>query len=277
MPYRSFPKANPSWWAACVIVETERGFHQAGLAIRYCSDTLYRLGWVPLLACPAVQKARLDKPTVAPDNLTVSGCSGGSPRARVFVCCGTPFDRRKGDSPIFAAIKHFRKVTSLAPRKSGQSPVNGYQPMKQAGPWLPLILCLAWSTIPVDRVFSASTGQLALTVVDKDTGKPVACRMHLQGPKKRPFKPEKVPFWHDHFIVPGKILLKLPVGDYTFVIERGPEYLQRTGHFTINHFADDSKTVELRRFIDMAADGLVVGRSGRSPPGPRHRAADDGR
>ena len=126
-------------------------------------------------------------------------------------------------------------------------------------PWLPLILCLAWSAIGVGRALAASTGQLALTVVDKDTGKPVACRMHLRGPKKRPFKPDKVPFWHDHFVVPGKTLLKLPVGDYTFVIERGPEYLERTGHFTISPFADDSKVVELRRFIDMAADGWWSG------------------
>ena len=106
---------------------------------------------------------------------------------------------------------------------------------------------------------AASTGQLALTVVDKDTGQPIACRMHLVGPKKKPFRPEQVPFWHDHFVVPGKILLKLPVGNYTFTIERGLEYLNQDGHFTIEHFADDSKQVELRRFVDMAADGWWSG------------------
>ncbi len=106
---------------------------------------------------------------------------------------------------------------------------------------------------------AASTGQLELTVIDKDTGKPIACRMHLLGPNKKPRKPDKVPFWHDHFVVPGKILLKLPVGNYTFVIERGPEYLDRNGYFTINHFADDLKQVELRRFVDMAADGWWSG------------------
>jgi hypothetical protein len=105
----------------------------------------------------------------------------------------------------------------------------------------------------------AATGQLELTVVDKDTGRPIACRMHLLGPKKRPFKPEKTPFWHDHFVVPGKLVLKLPVGDYTFVIERGLEYLDQKGHFTIEHFADDSKRIELRRFVDMAADGWWSG------------------
>ncbi len=106
---------------------------------------------------------------------------------------------------------------------------------------------------------AASTGQLKLSVVDRDTGKPVACRMHIVGPKKKPFKPEKTPFWHDHFVVPGEIVLRLPIGGYTFTIERGLEYLDQTGHFTINHFADDAKQVELRRFTDMAADGWWSG------------------
>lgn len=105
----------------------------------------------------------------------------------------------------------------------------------------------------------AATGQLELTVVDKETGKPIACRMHLVGPNKKPFRAPKMPFWHDHFVMPGQIVLKLPLGNYTFVIERGPEYLDQSGYFTINTFADDSKRVELRRFIDMAADGWWSG------------------
>jgi hypothetical protein len=35
---------------------------------------------------------------------------------------GVTFPRRKGDSPIFAANKHFYSIISFAPRKSGQSP-----------------------------------------------------------------------------------------------------------------------------------------------------------
>jgi hypothetical protein len=113
--------------------------------------------------------------------------------------------------------------------------------------------------VPNHPALSASTGQLQLTVVDQNTGKPIACRMHVVGPKKKPFKPDKTPFWHDHFVVPGKIVLKLPVGNYSFTIERGLEYLDQTGHFTINTFADDSKQVDLRRFIDMAAGGWWSG------------------
>jgi hypothetical protein len=121
------------------------------------------------------------------------------------------------------------------------------------------VVCAAALLVIVGRPASAATGQLELTVVDKDTGKPITCRMHLVGPKKQPFKPNKVPYWQDHFALPGTLLLKLPLGNYTFVVERGPEYLDQSGHFTINTFADDKKQIEMRRFIDMAADGWWSG------------------
>jgi len=124
-----------------------------------------------------------------------------------------------------------------------------------------LLLFLAALTAAViaTRPLLAASGQLEVVVVDKATGQPLACRMHLLGPNKKPRKADKVPNWYDHFVVPGKILLKLPVGNYSFVIERGLEYLEREGHFTIQTFADDSKQVELQRFIDMAAQGWWSG------------------
>jgi hypothetical protein len=78
-------------------------------------------------------------------------------------------------------------------------------------PWIALGLLLS---LAADRTSLAATGRLELTVIDKDTGKPVACRMHIVGPKTRPFKPGKAPFWHDHFALPGNIVLKLPLGEY---------------------------------------------------------------
>ncbi len=105
-----------------------------------------------------------------------------------------------------------------------------------------------------------AVGHLEVNVVDKDTGKPIACRMHLAGPNSsKPRKADKVPFWHDHFVLPGKILLKLPLGNYSFVLERGLEYLNVDGRFTINPMADDSKKIELRRFVNMSAEGWWSG------------------
>ena len=124
--------------------------------------------------------------------------------------------------------------------------------------WL-VVWAALLSVIASERQAVAATGQLEVTVVDKDTGKAIPCRMHLVGPKKQPFRPNKAVFWQDHFALPGKIMLKLPLGNYTFVVERGPEYLNQSGYFTINTFADDTKRIELRRFIDMAADGWWSG------------------
>src|SRR5688572_2285988 len=93
----------------------------------------------------------------------------------------------------------------------------------------------------------AREGQLELSTIDRDTGKPIAVRVHLQNvTTKRPVKPPGVPALGDHFVFYDKIKLKLPLGSYKFVMERGPEYLVRTGHFTINNYADDRKIVDMK-------------------------------
>ncbi len=102
-------------------------------------------------------------------------------------------------------------------------------------------------------------GQLQITVVDRDSGKSIPCRMHLESANGRPRKADKLPFWHDHFVLPGRANLSLPVGNYTFEMERGLEYVVRAGHFTINDFADDAKQVDLFRFVDMASEGWWSG------------------
>ena len=41
--------------------------------------------------------------------------------------------------------------------------------------------------------------------------------------------------------------------------ERGLEYVTRTGHFTIEAFADDAKEVDMKRFVDMSEHGWWSG------------------
>ena len=105
----------------------------------------------------------------------------------------------------------------------------------------------------------AGNGQLQIVVVDKQSGQLMPCRMHLKTAAGKPRLPKKVPAWDDHFVVPGKIALQLPLGNYSFEIERGLEYLVTRGHFTINTFADDTQRIEMERFIDMAGDGWWSG------------------
>ncbi len=102
-------------------------------------------------------------------------------------------------------------------------------------------------------------GEFRLNVVDADSGEPIACRMHLKNPKGQPQKAGAMPFWKDHFVFPGKVKLKLPKGTYSFELEHGPEYLDRKGYFTIDDFADDEQTIDLKRSVDMAAEGWWSG------------------
>jgi len=104
-----------------------------------------------------------------------------------------------------------------------------------------------------------ASGELELRVVDKDSGKLLPVRMHLRDQRGRSRKPPKVPFWKDHFVFGGKIILKLPNGRYTFEIERGPEYRTQTGHFIIRRGATDNKQVVMQRFVDMKREGWWSG------------------
>ncbi|MFM7070367.1 MAG: CehA/McbA family metallohydrolase [Planctomycetota bacterium] len=105
----------------------------------------------------------------------------------------------------------------------------------------------------------AVAGQLEIRAVDGETGEPLAVRMHLRNPRGKPVRPPRVPAWHDHFCFDGRILLDLPNGDYEFDVERGPEYKIVSGHFSIATGANDSKTVELRRFVNLKKEGWYSG------------------
>jgi hypothetical protein len=126
----------------------------------------------------------------------------------------------------------------------------------------------------VDPVYAKRGGRLELEIVDDQTGQPVACRVHIDrvmpGPKARarriPQKVKGLPFLGDHFVCPGRVALDLAEGNYEFEIERGPEYPITSGHFRIETFADDKKTVRLRRFVDMAAEGWWSGDLGVMRP-----------
>ena len=120
-----------------------------------------------------------------------------------------------------------------------------------------LFALLCWQTIVAGWVSAA--GELELRVVDKQSGQLVPVRIHLKDQRGRSTKPPKVPFWKDHFVIGGKIVLKLPDGRYTFEIERGPEYRVQSGHFLIRRGATDNKEVVMQRFVDMKSEGWWSG------------------
>ncbi len=122
------------------------------------------------------------------------------------------------------------------------------------------------------QVLAAShpDGELHIEIVDGATGKPIPARMHLsagrQAPiaKARPKRPVKLNLpgtaeFGDHFYIDGDVTLPLKVGQYTFELEATPEYLSQTGQFQIDRHADDSKRIEMRRFVDLAKEGWYGG------------------
>ena len=121
--------------------------------------------------------------------------------------------------------------------------------------WLVLlVVCLA---PPIAS--AARRGQLTLSVVDQQTEQPVAVRMHLKDQRGRAVRPPKSVYYRDHFVFDGEIVLKLPPGNYTFEMERGPEYAIRYGNFTIEPNAEDSTRVTMERMVDMSKEGWWSG------------------
>lgn len=104
-----------------------------------------------------------------------------------------------------------------------------------------------------------AAGELTLTVVDADTRQPIACRMHITDEKGRSKRASRMPFWQDHFVIPGTVKLKLPKGTYQFAIERGPEYVVRSGYFVMENLSKDEKTVDLQRAANLAEEGWWSG------------------
>jgi hypothetical protein len=118
---------------------------------------------------------------------------------------------------------------------------------------------LLYTLLAAGVAMAAKRGEVELHVVDSKTNEPIAVRMHLKDARGRAVKPPQSVYWHDHFVVDGSLKLELPTGDYSFEMERGPEYKIRTGTFTIEDDANDSKQLDMERFIDMAAEGWYSG------------------
>jgi len=104
-------------------------------------------------------------------------------------------------------------------------------------------------------------GRLTVTVLDEETRQPIAARMELRDNRDRPVRIRAegaVP--HGNYLVfAGQVTLDLRKGFYQFLIEAGPEYQTRPGHFTIERHAEDSTEVALRRHVNMHAEGWWAG------------------
>ena len=122
------------------------------------------------------------------------------------------------------------------------------------------LCCWAWSG-RAESMEPARTGTLQVRVVDAKTNQPIAVNLYLRNSRGKPIKAQnqKAPYWKDHYTFLHTINLELPPGQYTFEMERGPEYKLRTGNFEISQGADDSTEVTMERFVDMKRLGWWAG------------------
>ena len=132
--------------------------------------------------------------------------------------------------------------------------------------------CLATICPPVEAA-PHPDGEVKIDVVDAATGKPIPARMHLYS--GRPAAPNatgktrarrsvklNIPGsaeFGNHFYIDGAVTLPLKVGQYSFELEATPEYLTQSGQFEIERHADDSKKIEMKRFVDLEKEGWFGG------------------
>lgn len=114
--------------------------------------------------------------------------------------------------------------------------------------------------VAIGQLFAqTNAGRLQITVTEGGRSQSIPCRIHLKNANGKAVRAEKLPFFHDNFVCAGKVELELAPGNYTCEIERGPEYLMRTGSVAITGAATQNLDLKLERLADMAAEGWWSG------------------
>ena len=128
-----------------------------------------------------------------------------------------------------------------------------------------LVVCRGWlltasifAALSVGIFVAAEAATLTLLVNDV-AGDSMPCRIHFEDKNGKPQRPDGLPFFRDHFVCPGRAVLELPAGQYSFAIERGPEYERIDGEIELA--GDDRREVKftLKRIADLAAKGWYAG------------------
>jgi hypothetical protein len=135
--------------------------------------------------------------------------------------------------------------------------------------WSALTLAGANDALAAPR----ADGEVHIDVVDSATGKPIPARMHLFSGRKaaarptakgRATRPVKLNLpgtaeYGGHFYIDGAVTLPLRAGQYNFELEATPEYLTQAGQFDIQRHADETKKIEMKRFVDLEKEGWFGG------------------
>jgi hypothetical protein len=151
-------------------------------------------------------------------------------------------------------------------------------------PWALAIASLVTSlwAVASDAQGATADGRLRLTARDESTGRPIAVRLELRDARGRPvrIRAAGAVATEAGLYFEGEVQLALRRGEYTFLMEAGPEYRTRPGSFRIERNADDTQEVTLRRRVDMRSEGWwagdleVLGKAADLPLQMRARGVD---
>ena len=106
---------------------------------------------------------------------------------------------------------------------------------------------------------NAIAAQITITIIDAATDEVIPCRIHLKDSAGKPVKPLHLSFWRDHFVCRGVAELELSLGEYTYEIERGPEWSTAAGELTIDSNDHAAHVIQLKPLINMAQEGWWSG------------------
>jgi len=99
---------------------------------------------------------------------------------------------------------------------------------------------------------------LELIVQDAASGKEMPARIHLRDAEGKVVRAPGLPFWRDHFVMPGRARVELPAGPCTIEIERGPEWSVFHTNLTLST-AGQTNSFALRRLFDLRREGWYAG------------------
>jgi hypothetical protein len=116
-----------------------------------------------------------------------------------------------------------------------------------------------WLSFALRVLAQVPSFPVEFVVTDKTTGTALPCRIHLRDQARRPQRADRLPFWRDHFVCPGTARLDLAPGEYTYEIERGPEYALAAGTLKVKDDGPARVPVALERLIDLPAEGWWPG------------------
>ncbi|MBU6172851.1 MAG: hypothetical protein KGQ60_03560 [Planctomycetes bacterium] len=98
-----------------------------------------------------------------------------------------------------------------------------------------------------------------LEFVDDASGKPIAGRIKFDVGEKRVSRPRGVLVEGGWWLAESKFALSPKGGDYEFMVQRGPEFVNVRGGFTVEKKSKDTVLIEVPRSTDMHAENWYSG------------------